>query len=121
MKLLKVSLQTHLKTLIPRTTCKYPQPLHFLRTSSLTTVHLCGPFSAREKNIRALWLTFLLRSILGDGGGMETSEGLYFQHTHRCQSIIWGCLRQEFIGSAGARTGTQVCFSADIITTVLQK
>lgn len=52
---------------------------------------------------------------------METSEGLYFQRTHRCQSIIWGCLRQEFIGSAGARTGAQVCFSADIITTVLQK
>lgn len=79
MKLLKVSLQTHLKTLIPRTPCKYSQPLHFPRTSSPTTVHLCAPFSAREKNIRALWFTFLLRSILGDGGGMETSEGLYFQ------------------------------------------
>lgn len=81
MKLLKVSLQTHLKTLIPRTTCKYPQPLHFLRTSSPTTVHLCGPFSAREKNTRALWSTFLLRSILGDGGGMEVKVSIFSVHT----------------------------------------
>lgn len=38
------------------------EPLHFLRTSRPTMLHLCGHFSTSEK---AQWSTFLLRSILG--------------------------------------------------------
>ena len=41
------------------------EPLHFLRTSRPTMLHLCGHFFTSEK---AQWLTILLRSILGEGG-----------------------------------------------------
>lgn len=118
MKLLKVSLHT----------LKSSDSTHRMQISTTASF----PEDIQSHNGPLMWpllrqgkkhtsFVVLLRSILGDGGGMETSEGLYFQLTHRCQSIIWGCLRQEFIGSAGARTGAQVCFSADIITTVSQK